>query len=664
MVKFKYYFTVDSNRTELIFSPIDWNKNSIISYKRSPNYWGMIRSLAFPMDFVLDAYHILDQAVNKYGFEAVVLFEVEQLIPSTLQYKIIYRNNIDFSKFVKGGDSFSVTLADFGPAENIKANESVKYEYRLIGDDVVNMVLPGVGFSERSTFIFPNLGESDRFMPGIDLVINQSASEFVTVQNVEQQENLNDDVFSSSGNWFVKGNRPGGVQIKVKGSITVDAYRPPLTDHGNDFAILLKDQTNGTVRTIFQSPSLNQNQHYIYDIPFDFDLNIAQDQRFFLYIRTDVKPSDLKVTVTDGDLAVSYSEVSDPSNCKGISAFNLYKRIMNRITPGTSIQSKLINNNWPNLIFTSGDGIREIANAKIKISWKDFFSTINAIEDAAFGFENEKACLEDKPYFFRNGQALDLGNVADLDCEISTAEDLIFNSLKIGYKDGNTDDTDGKLEYNSGQEWAMPIARLTRPEDYTSPSRADQYGIEQLRVEYNVTKIKSTDDTSSDNDCFMLDCYIDGINYRPILGSSYQKVTGVTNAATCYNLRLTPKNNLLRHQGFLRSMLDKLDGRYINFASGVKNTELETIKNGVRVKEDENIPVSSLANRYFMPYYATIKTGLPQHPTDLIDNNPFNYIKWTWKGKVYKGYIWDMNVDIAENTQRELKLLLTADNIL
>ncbi|WP_316817754.1 hypothetical protein [Pedobacter nyackensis] len=91
----------------------------------------------------------------------------------------------------------------------------------------------------------------------------------------------------------------------------------------------------------------------------------------------------------------------------------------------------LLSNTWKNLIFTSGDGIRGIDGTKIKITFKQYFDTINGIDDAAFGLENSIALLANSNYFARTMEIMHVGEVKD--CVIEPAEAYMFNTLPYKY---------------------------------------------------------------------------------------------------------------------------------------------------------------------------------------------------------------------------------------
>lgn len=646
--EFRYFLTYKSVRTEIVFAPEGWESNSRVEYKRDIKYFGVFRSWGLPLQFVLDGAKILKTAYYQDGIEAGVRIEVEELNHETWQYEIGFVGDIDFSKFNHSKNTVSVTLMESGITRNLKAYSNVKYEFELIGDDVVNVVLPGVAFSEKAeSILLPSSGLTNRYIPAIDLVINETNSGFVTVQNVSKQS-ISDDGFSGSENWFVRGERQ--TTIVVSGRIKGSAVSP----FDQNVTFYIKDNSNQTQAVLYSSPAAAG----IFNFDFTFERLIVLEpgEKLFLYSRWS-NINQYGTVITEGEFSVKYTSVSDPSNCKGIKSFDLFKRIISRMSPGTAIDSSLLKTEYPNLIFTSGDGIREIPNASIKMSMDDFYNTINGIDDAGLGIDADIFRIEYGYYFARSIQSVNVGSVYD--CELSPAEEYMFNSVKIGYDDKNTDETNGKEEYNSGQVWELPITRVQKEENWISPTRADQFGIENLRVNF-ITK--SSTDTSSDNDTFMIDCYQDGSNYRPILGSSYQSITGLSNPSTAYNLRLTPKKNLLRHGSYLHSILDLLDDRYVNFGSGDKNTELTTVIDSLRVKENESFMVSSLPAKYFLPILADIKCKLPRKALQLFDTNPFGYVTFVWEDTIFKGYIIECSVDIARNTEQEFKLLLTPDN--
>ena len=661
---FKYVLKYENKEHVLVFAPMGWEKDTKVNFSRDKDYFGVFRKFSLPLNFTYDGRDILQAAFDKYGYEAEVEIKIYLLDKSTWAYKPFFDGDIDFSTYEFTGDSVSVALMDAGIAKNIKASESITFEYSLTGADVVNIVLPGIRFTDEILWAFlatdtTNLNANKKYIPGMDL-IKQNESDFAEGFNIEQTNAQDNSDFS--GHTFVRSKRPEGVTLKFTGRIKGAVVNGAAFSSNIDVSIDIRRLSDkvSIYNLVYISENWSPNQIRPFDKEIDFTVTLPLNEGLYIYCTTGTQ-SGTTVTsiITEGELKSEMSSVSDPSNCKGIKAIDLFGKIINRISPGTAAISHRLSSYWRDLVFTSGNGIRETADAKIKISWKDFFETFRSLDDIGFGIENRSAVLELASDFVRQAVIFDLGEVSE--CSINVANEFIFNSVKIGYNDGNTDEKNGLEEFNSGQEWAMPVTRINKPMDWKSPVRADQFGIEKVRVEYNVKNTGSSKDTPSDNDTFMIDCFFDGTNYRPKLGGSYTLVKGLSSPLSAYNLELTPKKNLLRHGAYLTSMLDKLSGRWINFASGDKNTSLVTVINGVRVAESENIQVASLGEGYFLPLVANIKGLMPKLALQKIDGAPYGVIPFTFKGKSYRGCILDLDVDVARNSNHELKLLLCSN---
>lgn len=645
--EFRYFLTYEGVRTLLVFAPEDFDSDTIGQFKRDTYYGGVIRTLSLPLKFALDAYNILFSAFRKYSYAAEVIFEVEQLDHSTFEYKQKFSSLLDFSTWDDTGIQATLTMLDNTVFSQIKAQETTELEYALTGEDVVNVILPGVAFAEDAVWV-PNLSSGTKLIVPINIAVDNIEVDFIQIRSTSEQQISSENEFLTSENWFVKSNRPSSLPITLSGNI-----QGVLPSTGG--RIEIRNNSNEIVKTIYSSTRPN-----LFDQSFEYELTIRPNEKYFLYAS-----GSLPVTIRNGEIRVAYNSVSEPSNCKGIKIFDLYKRILTRIAPKANVDSYLLKQTWmKDIILISGNSIRELTGAAVIISFKDFFDSCNAWESVGFGLDVDLYKIEQLPFFYRPYSILSKPLEVN-SCNFTIASDLIFSALEIGYNDGNTDDTDGQKEFNSKQEWKMPQSVVSRKESFISPIRADQYGIEKLRRDY----IRKTNDTSSDNDTFAVHCYLDGENWRPILGESYVSVDGMGSelaGKTSYNLMLSPKENLLRHGRLISSLFDKLENRVIEFGSAEKNKNLTFVRAGnphFRLKQSEPIPIASLGKKYFKPVYATITAKLPINFMSLVDaTGGFGYLDFSWRDVVYRGYIIEAETDLARNTERTIKLLLTDNN--
>lgn len=316
---------------------------------------------------------------------------------------------------------------------------------------------------------------------------------------------------------------------------------------------------------------------------------------------------------------------------------------------------------------SSNGGIVESGNnpAVIKTSFKDFFKWANMTFNASFVVQNGISILETKGYSFNDALlAADVGNVSKFALEIYTA--YIANSIHIGYPDQTYDVINGKNEVNSQQTYSTPISRMQSPLDLTTKYRADPYGMEFLRIQEGQGNV-----TKGDNDVFVIKCTSTPVSgqvyYEPewlrqdgTVPGLYSNVTGVD--VGYFNLDLTPHKCLLRHSNYLAGMLFQIAGQ-IKLSAALKNTDVITVDLlGNKVIENAPIDISTLGTPLFIPYQATIGVKLPNNVLQMITNFPTGRIDFVVDGNQYHGFITSVDVDVARNSDRQYKVLLTSQN--
>lgn len=663
--QFRYTLTYQGNDVELYYAPRGWDDETLGNYSRSKEYFGLIRSFSLPLRFVKDGAEILRTAFINDGIQAGVRIKIERR-RNLWDYETIYIGDLDFSTYEYDGLEVSVQLMDSGISSDIKARENTTFEFNLTGSDVVNVVLPGVKFDDRLLWIMLPTDTSDlnvakKYIPPIDL-ITQSRSGYLQGFNVQQRNAADTDGFGND--IFIRCDRSGGVSCKLKFTVKGYYFKAPLATDRFLYLLLRTTRDNSTVYTIAVDDTANLPLGITnFERNFEIDYDFTEGEALYIYSRTDVTESAHFLVVSEGEIEANFNSQADPSNCKAINSFDMFRRIMNRISPGTPVNSTLLTSTWKNLMFTTGTAIREIENPKIKISLKQFFQTMKSIDDSGIGSDNGTLRLEKSDFFARNVEIMNIGNVNS--CTTMPAEEYMANLIKVGYKSRNTDENDGRQGFAAEQQFTTPLTRVDSELDYVADVIADQFEIERLRVNFNV-KREATSDSSGDNDVFLVHCNpinIDG-NYYPIKGSDLEAVTGLTAPLDAYNLLISPKRNLLRHSGYLRSILDRLDGRFIEFASAEKNADLSTTFNGEVVLERQSVNVSSLNGKYFRPYVFNINAKLPRNAMRLMDTNPFGYITFNFNGNVCSGYILEGTVDLAGNAAQEWKLLCGVNSIL
>lgn len=318
---------------------------------------------------------------------------------------------------------------------------------------------------------------------------------------------------------------------------------------------------------------------------------------------------------------------------------------------------------------------------QILITFRDTFQSILSIQggNCAFGIENiagvDTCFIENLDYIYRGTVGnLDVG-VVDKDIKITPATDIIGNTLVVGYKDQQYSQLNGFSEVNSQQNYATSLVVPKKEINLVSVFRADPYGIEEIRVSQN-----DTASSRSDNDTFMIwkktlpentvaipnlgfyyhPLRTEGLQINPT--TSLPMITGVD--PSYYNWKISPKRNLVERGGnYLSSMYYGMQGYKITLSGATKNTGLVTTDiNGLIIAEAEPVLISTLPKPLFIPMYVSCKPGMPTNALQMIDNLPYGFIKFTFNNKQFQMFADTISVDVGENSEQEIKGLLTPNN--
>jgi len=378
-------------------APKGW-EGSLITFDRSESYYGMIRTFTIPMDFVLDGAKILRTEFYQYGLAGRVEFIIEELNNSDWTYSEIYRGDIDFSTVVDAssleGYTFTVNVMEGGISAAIKAYENQVYEIPVNVPEAIDIQLTPISLTETADLIFLlNIDHrSDAFF-ALQVVNNQQNSVTPSVQDsgfvadsAASFDNLND-------NFFYKATVDTDIRLQgnLKGNVST------LPGGAKHFQVNVYKSDNILVATLYDVTT----NFGIFDFSWDFTTSILKDERLFFYFKnvTD-NNTNVGFQVTDGTLSLAYQTITPASMCKGLRPKYVFDKLIELMNDAVyPTLSYHLDTTWPQLTITCGDAIRQITDAKIKISFKDFFQSINSVTNAGFGIQNDTAVLEAKGYW-------------------------------------------------------------------------------------------------------------------------------------------------------------------------------------------------------------------------------------------------------------------------
>lgn len=139
----------------------------------------------------------------------------------------------------------------------------------------------------------------------------------------------------------------------------------------------------------------------------------------------------------------------------------------------------------------------------------------------------------------------------------------------------------------------------------------------------------------------------------------YDAISGIDNGTTAYNIEdLTPKQMLLNHGDYIRSILWNYTQYSLTYLTTDKNHNLSITKNGATITECTDVPIGSLnPNLLFLPYYIKYKTKVPVNFKDILDNAANGHIQNSYIGINAYGYPMEVKQKPAIDESQEWKLL-------
>jgi len=722
----KFQFTLDVRGVDsevLPNAPVDWEKTTI-TYKRSVNYEGILKNLSLPFQFNFRGAYLLRNEFYQFGQLSNVKLLIDKLNPSTRKYKNIYKGKLDFSQFEDELKRVTVPATQDDLSLRIAAFDSVKYQIPLNVPEAIDVLLTPIKLKEKADFIYsPNTDyRSDAFWPLV-LVNNE---QHATVASVQDKPGFLADStpdFTTSNEWFYRattntqirlfGNLKGFVFPNASGDrhfgievysstgalvytiydVTLPSAAPVGFDINYDFTLDM--DANERLYIYFKNFSSN-NTNVGFQIETG-DLSLAYNTETPATHCKALRASyvfDRLIQLMNGDnQGGAYDPYPTQSfllsgilNNLVITSSNAIRQIPpeTRYLPGdtlslgsryTVVNAPIIYNSTTyqiadtfmavdNADTFSGDGAVVLVsfNEYLLYSFKDFYQSVKSVMggDCSFGLDNGAACLENLSYVYRNLTILNVG-ANRTGFKLSVALDKIYNSIKIGYQDQQYDSLNGTQETNSEQSYTVAIT-TNKELNLVSETRADCYGIEQIRVTPTDTAA-----SRSDNDNFFIwikdNPEAGQTYYQPLRSDGLISITGVDGGDSFYNWMLTPKRNLLRGGAYLASIFYGLKGYKIRFESAFKNYNLVTIGlDGVVVSERDDVLISSLPQPIFIPYNVEFSTDLPKDTLDFIDTKYYGAVGFIFNNYAMKGFIIEASVDAGQNSTRDYKLLLTPDN--
>jgi hypothetical protein len=679
----RYTLTYGSIVRVLADAPEGWDtlQSSII---RNETYHGIFRELNANLRFVTAGAALLRHAYLTEGVEAKVTLRIESYDALAMLWRdIMTAGECDLTQAVDTLTYFECPVIDGGTVALVKANADVKYTIPTPGDTILRYL--GVRLYAAS----PTWNKGLFSTPDIDYLNANHSVPIVIFSNTDATQGAytmhtvnESNVAIFPDTHFLTCNRDMLLDINVSAvDMSMTTYLPASYYHDGTaddlwtFRLYLYHldasgsvKTTTILRTFTVVPIQKIGGFYVNNTGGSVDADVTgiemiAGEKLKLNWRWSCADPDQytygHAVLTENTTTVSCSvqSVLPQIDIPAFKAKDLLTSIIAQIDPTATVQSTYLDglaaNEQP--LILSGDAIRGISPYNVKVSLSDFYKSMQAVFNLGLGVSGSVVMLEQMSYFYSTASTLNIGEVKGL--KISTAADMLFKTIDVGYPVQEYKELNGRDEFNAGQQWILPFTKINSGVENKSPIRADMYGIDSLRISYYGN---TNTDTESDNALFMVDSeFVEtlvGVDYYICSRSKATYISGLTNADTAYNVFYSPKRCLLRHDSEIRSAMWGVTGN-IELASADKNTALVSTISGVHVIESADIVPTSLTAARYYPIYFEFDAAQSTAMWSTLLTAANNLIKFSYKGVTLYGYVMEAGVNADHRTTISYRLL-------
>lgn len=647
----------EGNEYALKHAPEEWDETSI-RWKRSTKYYGISRDFTLPLKFVEDGAKFLRSVYYSEYTEAKASLKIYSHVDLTVGYKIIYEGTFDFSTFIDYDDYVEINIADNSIEAKIKANEAKEYEFNINSKAQHKISMPEIPKIDRVSGNVSSADWTAKYLAPafIFSTIDDTETDLFKINESEEGSTTNwDNIVNPSNNLHViEAFEDAELNVKLSISIAGIIER----NYANiSFAVYDDDHDdnedeNGAIiiKDIFANGLFE----------YEFNLNIEAGKRYFFIFRTLPYSTTWKddLPVINGEsstIEISYSNPTKQLTFKGFRADEVFNMLMEKMT---GINPEYENEALGQIKISSGDGIRNIEDAKLKTSFADFFKSIHSVTGYCMGLEHDLPVLAPYEYFFNKDlQIFQLGDVVDM--EIKPATDFLYGNIKVGYKNQSYEEELGRDEYNTQQEYSTNLIRSSKTLDLVSVYRADHLGIRKIRIDLQSANDEH-EDREADNDIFMVFTErtpFDNNIYKAITAEDFESVEGIEGRKDAINLHISPKRNLHNHSSFIKGCL--MGTNALLFETAKKDVDVVTTDQNGKVVERRNVYMSELHNALFTPIIAKFLAPINFSKINDLENKNNGYISFRYRGKMLKGFLIETSANISRTNTVEFTVLLT-----
>ena len=636
---------------ELNIQPDGWDDGEL-EYQRSATYKGVSRTVSVKeLMFVKEGRDYLQDVYEQQGPIARVNFIVDYL-KSDYTYANYYTGLIDLFTYDINEDGVKVSISDTSFKSKVYTRDDQEINLlnltSIDGDPITDwtaqsILMPDTSINRQSDYV-ENSSAFITASPHLVPMAVQVGSDFT-----ETQDQLITNAVSGANGFFPSSTTDRIIRVHGTTVIVVIGDGSPH-DWTVDLRVYVYDSA-GVFLTWYNLDNgiYNNEESPTFNLSFDREVTVLEGQSLAVVCEISPVGATYKIAYDSVTLAADETFDGTPAHVTyGMQYYEAFLRACQLITgEANPFYSDYFGRTDTPLTTYASDGqigfiVRGIyfrlttAGAleyPLAVTFKDLFDTLSAVYNLGMAVETidevDKVRIEAVDHFFSDAVVLDISNrIRTQNIEKSCKADWFYKSINVGYNKFEYDQVEGLFEYNTKSIFTTSLLVASKL-DIVATYRADNQGIRLLLKAPDSVDYQSSKDYKGDDEIFILDAFNDGGTYTASMDEDFSIVGGTIYADRSFNLKITPKRNLLRNGKQIKAGMTHSLGDYLRWQASDKNTNLYTrlSTESANVRENADVQVIDLDDCRWLNEVYKVQAYLTPAEKLAIDANMNGLIK-------------------------------------
>lgn len=689
LTKFILHYDNSSQRYEL--QPDDlknWDEIKCC-YKRT-GYNGIVRSLTSKFEFCNEAYRIIMDQFDKYGFAARARLDM-MVMNDRWEFDCEFTAELDFATLSYTHTILSLNAIDNSVAAAIKAEKNTKFEF-VVGEDIPTCgqyVFDRLRVIENAKYAITQ-GESqeDGSLKGTyttdqnkRLFIGRTSFEMgvdkVLLLNEDQTNDTDGRLFKAMKSATIEFEWTVNVWLETGcGRLVLMKNNTELYELSNAISarkrwlpgvswssieevksymsshhIISDDLTDGmwvvingivwcvmhdSVGQIWENTGKTVTEYCTLHFSGSKTFQIAINDKIWIKFDSTVERD---FQIVSSSFNFTWTARGGATRIDAIDPLDLLEAIVGKFQremPDVGISD--FDSRLANTLILASESVRGIPGAKIYASFNDFCNWMEAVFGYTYEIDEESEGMlifkHRKEIFKYNAPVVEISSAIDV--KYSIEKSVLYSAVTVGYNKKDYDGVNSRDEFNFNNTYQTGYTVTDKRLELKSPFRADSYGLEFLAQKRG----EDTTDDSSDKDVFfVLGEYSNG-DYKTVRNKSV--VGAISN--TMINGEFSPLECAFVNREFISLMTSNM---ILSFASSEGNSEI-TI-DGVNMSDDLALDDCEMLSAGELTFTCE-DVEMPADINSLIKVRTEDYI--------YRGFIKDVSRRYANPEAIEMTIMI------